>query len=202
MTFVSAPLDAIPVPLETGRLILRPLAPGDGPLINEAVLASFDQLARFIPWAKERPSVAESETFAREAAAQFRVRERLGLLIVRKADGLLIGGSGLHNIDWAVPSFEVGYWLRTSAEGHGYMTEAVQAQIAWAFGPLRAERVMLRCDVRNTRSMAVAQRAGFTHEGTLRRFARDNFGDLIDMHFYSIVRAEWLAGQPAPTRPG
>jgi len=56
---------------------------------------------------------------------------------------------------------EIGYWLRTSQTGHGYMTAAVDALARVALALPGIERVALRHDAGNSRSAAVAERAGF-----------------------------------------
>jgi RimJ/RimL family protein N-acetyltransferase len=176
----------IPVPdhLETERLYLRVPKLGDGAIVNEAIRESFVKLHEWMAWAQAIPTIAESETFAREAAARFRSREEIPLLVFRKSDGILIGSSGLHAIEWSIPRFEIGYWLRTSMEGHGYMTEAVRGITQFAFERLEAVRVEIRCDARNRASAAVAERAGYTLEATLRRHARDMHGGLRDTLIY------------------
>jgi RimJ/RimL family protein N-acetyltransferase len=47
------------------------------------------------------------------------------------------------------------------------MTEAVRAITSIAFDALGARRVEIRCDPSNLKSARVAERAGFTLEGTL-----------------------------------
>ena len=64
------------------------------------------------------------------------------------------GTISLFNIDWKVPRFEIGYWLRTPHAGKGFMTEATAGGLAskMAFEQLKAERIEIRCDERNSRS--------------------------------------------------
>src|SRR4051812_8733294 len=154
----------VPEQFETERLLIRMPQAGDGKVINDAIRESLDELRPWMPWARVVPSVAESETFAREAALRFRNREDLALHLFRKSDGFYLGGSGLHNIAWDVPRFEIGYWIRSSAVGQGYVTEAVNGIADMAFGKLDAVRLEIRCDARNQRSAAVALRAGFALE--------------------------------------
>ena len=71
-------------------------------------------------------------------------------------------------MDWSVPKFEIGYWVRTRFVGEGYATEAVGGIGAFAFEHLGARRIEIRCDPHNRRSVRVAQRAGFRLEGELR----------------------------------
>lgn len=162
----------IPDRFESERLIIRAPRPGDGPAINAAVIESLDELRPWMPWAVETPTLAETEEFARRAAAGWLTRESLTLSLWRKDTGAYVGNSGMHRIDWEVPSVEIGYWVRTSLAGHGYATEATNAITAFAFDTLGAHRVEIHCDERNTRSAAVARRAGFDLEAILRNHRR------------------------------
>jgi RimJ/RimL family protein N-acetyltransferase len=179
-------LRRIPEKIETERLILRALRPGDGRAVNEAVRESIDHLRPWMVWARTVPSLAESETFARESALRYRNREELGMILLRKSDEFLVGAAGLHTIEWSVPRFEIGYWVRASLEGQGYITEAVRGLSALAFELLSAARVEIRCDARNVRSAAVAQRAGYTLEARLRWESRDAEGNLRDTLLFAM----------------
>ena len=101
-----------------------------------------------------------------------------------------MGSSGLHNIDWAVPRFEIGYWIRTSLSGQGYITEAVNAITDFAFDVLGAQRLEIRCDARNERSAAVARRAGYTLEVRMRCQARGVDGSLRDTLVFVKLRED------------
>lgn len=162
----------LPDSFESERLIIRAPRPGDGPAINAAVVESLAELRPWMPWAVETPPLAETEEFARRAAAGWLTRESLTLTLWRKDTGEYVGNSGMHRIDWEVPSVEIGYWVRTSLAGQGYITEAVDAITAFAFDTLGAHRVEIHCDERNTRSAAVARRAGFDLEAILRNHRR------------------------------
>lgn len=63
---------------------------------------------------------------------------------------------------------EVGFWATKEHRGNGYVTEAVLAAAHWAFTRLAVDRLEWRAVVGNDASRAVAERAGFTLEGTLR----------------------------------
>jgi len=178
----------VPEQFETERLLIRVPQPNDGKVINDAIRESIDELRPWMPWARVVPSVAESETFARESALRFRNHEDLALHFFRKSDGVYLGGSGLHNIAWDVPRFEIGYWIRTSAQGHGYVTEVVNGITAMAFDKLNAVRLEIRCDERNQRSAAVARRAGFTLEARLRCESRAPDGTLRNTLIFARLR--------------
>ncbi|MBN1564930.1 MAG: GNAT family N-acetyltransferase [Anaerolineae bacterium] len=165
---------------ETERLLIRAPRPGDGKIINAGLRESIVELRPWMPWAKEIPPVEESEQFARRGAAGWLMQDDMPLLIFRRTDGVYLGGSGFHRIEWAIPSLEIGYWLRTSQTGNGYMTEAVIGMTKFAFEVMGVERIEIRCDSRNTRSAAIAQRAGYTREALFRHHLRAPDGSLRD----------------------
>jgi RimJ/RimL family protein N-acetyltransferase len=178
----------IPEEFESERMIIRAARPGEGADVNAAVIESLDQLKPWMIWAQVAPSVEETEAHGRKAHARFHAREDLiyrGWL--KTAPNTFVVGSGLHRIDWSVPRFEIGYWVRTSLAGRGYVTEIVHAMTQLAFNTLGAERVEIRCDERNERSWRVAERCGFTCEGTLRRDSRAPDGTVRDTRVYSRV---------------
>lgn len=126
-----------PMPITTPRLLIRPPQLGDGALVNAAVLESFDTLHRFMDWAKEKPSIEESEELVRLAAANWILKRCeepwLVLWIFDKRTNQFMGGTGFHHMIWDVPSIETGYWLRDSCIGQGFMTEATNALTQYAF---------------------------------------------------------------------
>ena len=180
-----------PYSFETERLIIRGPLPEDAALLHQAVLESQAELAPWMPWAVVVPTETWYRVRVREGQLKFLAREDLWMMLTLKEDGRIIGGSGLHRIDWSVPKFEIGYWARTSYAGRGYITEAVNGITRFAFDQLGARRVEIRCDVKNTRSIAVARRAGYTLEGTLHHDARDHAsGGLRDTHIFAQVPAD------------
>jgi len=152
---------------ESERLVIRAPRAGDGRAIHEAIVESLDELRPWMPWSHLEQSVETAEAYAREAHAAFAARRNLHLNLYLRDGATYVGGSGLHDIDWAIPRFEIGYWVRSSMTGHGYATEAARRIAQYAFEDLRAQRVEIWCDARNERSAAVARRAGFTLEARL-----------------------------------
>lgn len=182
-----------PDSFETERLIIRAPKVGDGQAINDAIRESHDHLKPWMPWAQNLQTPEETEEIVRRGMVRWLLREDLWMLLYRKSDGLYVGGSGLHRIDWSVPAFEIGYWVRKSLEGQGFISEAVAGITDFAFATLGAERVEIRCDSRNQRSASVARRAGYTHEATFRHDAWATDGTLRDSLVFGMIRPEWEA---------
>ncbi len=178
----------MPEEFESERLIIRAPKPGDGAELNAAIRESIDDLRPWMPWADHVPDVAETEANVISAYQRYKEATDLRLHLFSKTTGRLVGSSGLHRIDWSVPKFEIGYWVRSSCAGQGYITEAVNAIAEFAFTKLGAKRVSICMDSLNTRSRLVAERAGFEFEGTLRNDSREPDGRLRDTLVYAKVR--------------
>ena len=177
----------IPEEIETERLIVRIARPGEGAAVNEAIRESIAELQPWMPWAQTCPTPEESETHGRRAHARFHAREDLTYRGWLKGTGTLVVSSGLHRLDWNVPRFEIGYWVRTSMVGKGYACEMVHALAGLAFERLGAKRVEIRCDATNERSWRVAERCGFELEGILRCDSRGTDGTVRDTRVYTRV---------------
>ena len=180
-------MNRLPRTLESERLQLRVAMPGDGKLLNEAVIESLAELEPWMPFVHPAPTVEQSEAACRKAWGRWQRDEDLMMLLFLRTSGELVGSSGLHGIDWSLGHFEIGYWSRSGHTGQGLVTEAVRTLADFALGSLHANRVYLQTDARNLRSSRVAELAGFELEGTLRNERRDVHGQLRDTRVYSRV---------------
>ena len=88
----------------------------------------------------------------------------------------------------------ISYWLLPDARGRGLATRAVRMLTQWAFDVLGTARIELWLERGNDASRRVADRSGFTYEGTLRSAGlRD--GRRFDKQVFSL-----LPGDPPPPR--
>ena len=177
----------LPESLSTQRLALRATRAGMGAAVDEAVLESRAELAPWMPWAREARDEGAGEEHCRDMQAKWHAREVLDFCIHRKDDDALVGKGGLHTIDWRIPKFEIGYWIRTGCAGRGYATEATGALVDFARDRLGAHRIEIGSDARNAASRRVAEKCGFVLEGILRRARRVNVGELCDACMYARV---------------
>lgn len=192
----------IDLPAEWGgeRVVLRHWRDEHAAALFAVVMASRGRLARWFPWAAHFRGVDDARALIRRNSDHWARRESFGLGIFRRTDEALLGSVGVSVRDWAVPSFELGYWLGRDAEGRGYVSEAVRIMTQFLFEGLRAERVAIGCDARNARSKAVPERLGFVFEGALRRDSLAPDGTIRDSLIYAMIpddyeraRATWPA---------
>jgi RimJ/RimL family protein N-acetyltransferase len=182
----------LPERLSLGDLCLRRASPGDGAALCAAVTASLPDLRPWMPWAQSETDVEQSELVVRRMHDDFGSRIDLPMLVFETdaggAEGRLVGGTGLHRIDWALRRFEIGYWRRRGCDGRGIATRCAQAMSRLAFDHLAARRVEIRLDSRNWRSARVAEQAGFSLEGILRQDSLSPDGRWRDTRVYARVR--------------
>ncbi|MGM9484213.1 GNAT family N-acetyltransferase [Roseateles sp. NT4] len=162
----------VPERLDGERTVLLAPKAGIGAEMAIVITQSLSHLRPWMPWAQDAPTAEASELVVRRMQADFIARRDLCFQIyARKPDGgagRMLGGTGLHRIDWSVRRFEIGYWIRPEAAGQGHVGESVRLLTALAFDTLAANRVEIRMDPRNLKSRAVAERCGFELEGVLR----------------------------------
>lgn len=171
---------------------LRLLEERDAEDLYAVVDANRAYLARWMPWAAGE-TLDDVRTFIRLNRTQ--VAENNGLNTAITVDGRLAGNVGMRSIDWPSRSTELGYWLAQANQGRGIMTAAVTAYLDYGFDTLGLHRIAIKAGVDNARSRAIAERLGFTHEGTER--AGEWIGDRVhDLAVYSM-----LASDRGPTAP-
>ncbi len=177
----------IPDRFDSERLTIRVPRAGDGAGVHAAIVESMDTLRPWLPWAQHEPTLEESEANCRKAWIEFLARRDITLRLYLKGTDTVIGSSGLHEIDWAVPRFEIGYWVGRRYENQGYATEAVKAISEFAVKQLGARRLQIHTDDRNERSWRLAERCGFALEGIHRNYRRDASGRLCHIRIYARI---------------
>jgi RimJ/RimL family protein N-acetyltransferase len=179
------------LPLVGPRILIRVLAEDDAPAVYTAIDESRAELRPWMPWAESHGTVEESLKFIRESRMAHQLGTDFPMGMFLQSDSTYLGGTGLHVRDPKIPSYEIGYWIRTSHSGMGYVSEAVRLLTACAFEGLSAQRVVIRCDARNERSKRVAERQHYVFEGRQRNAVRDTSGDLADMLIYAMVPLDY-----------
>ncbi|MCS0082925.1 GNAT family N-acetyltransferase [Vibrio alginolyticus] len=172
--------------METERLKLVPPSMEYQPLMLEAILESQDELGVYLPWVPYALTEAESIENTKQAISNFENFEgELRYSVVEKSTGRFLGAIGLIIRDKTVPYFEIGYWLRSSSVGYGFISEAVKAVETYAFKELKANRLEIKAAVDNLKSRSVAERGGYTFEGILCNDRRLPSGELSSTAMYA-----------------
>jgi len=152
-------------PIRTDRLILRRPVRDDAAAVFSY---SSDPLVTRLLTFPPSTDIAESRAFLARCDRMWSDGSAFPLGITLSDADRLIGMIELHPTDHGV---ELGYVLARAYWGNGYMPEAVRAVADWALGEPSVMRVSAYCDVDNAASQRVLEKAGFSPEGVLHRFA-------------------------------
>ena len=177
----------LPDSLVGQRVLLRPYRATDGAAFFSSVDRERDDLATWVGWVDQYKTVEDAEAYVRRMESKWIARTAL-ILGIWSHDGTEhYGGTGFHGFDWDVPSFELGYFLKKDARGHGYGAEAVSLVIDFAFEHLAAKRIWASCDAKNVASIRLLERCGLQREATMQNECRDHHGSLRDTLIYAIT---------------
>lgn len=167
--------------IETDRLLLRPYKRSDLPFIP-ALIGDWEVTR----WLSRAPYPYTDKDARDWLGISRRIRWwRRGLpyVVIRRADGAVMGGVGVSFDD-----NEVGYWLGQPFWGNGYATEAVKGISECAFSHYGLAHLWAGVMQGNDRSCRVLEKAGFEWKGMRRYRLRDGEGDV---HHYRLERDSW-----------
>ncbi|MBN1812307.1 MAG: GNAT family N-acetyltransferase [Anaerolineae bacterium] len=182
----------IPTRIETGRLYLRCYQAGDGPWYYEMSQRNKPHLARYESGnaVMTIDTEEDAEVAVRSFAATWVARNAFFLGVFRRDTDEFVAQIYIGAFDWNLPEFEIGYFADVEHEGQGYVTEATEAALHFAFHHLGAHRVRLRCDDTNVRSFRVAERCGMVKEGHIREDKRNADGSISGTLHYGMLRSD------------
>lgn len=165
--------------IKTPRLIIRPVQLGDEIQLNQAVNHSLESLQQWMPWAND-PSLEKMRDFVQRGVFAWESGSAADfpMVVVHKEEQKIISGSGYN--DRSDPKnglYEIGYWCDMDYQGKGYVTEYVNALTRHALEKLKAKTVVIRMEVDNTKSIAVAERLNFKNQDTEPSVTKDNATD-------------------------
>jgi RimJ/RimL family protein N-acetyltransferase len=141
--------------------LLRQFRVGDAKALAQAVRDSLEHLRPWMPWADEESG---DETFQRRRLRGVQHKARTGeewqYGLFPSDESRVLGSFGLMTRQGPT-TIEIGYWVHVAETGRGLATRASSALTNAALEIDGVAAVCIRCDERNVRSAAVAQRLGY-----------------------------------------
>lgn len=177
----------------TERLLLRMATQEDIPEIVQYFTENKAYFTPFYPlWGNsfftEEYWQLQLELNLHELAKDFSLRL---FMFVKKNPKKIIGTINFSNFVRGVAQYcNVGYGIAEAEQGKGYMTEALQAAIAYIFKELNMHRVMADYIPHNQRSGNLLKRLGFVVEGYARNYLLIN-GQWQDHILTSLTNPDW-----------
>ena len=95
----------------------------------------------------------------------------------------------IHSCDWKNLRAEVGAWTAPGARDKGIGSAAFRLLLDWAFDELGLERIEITALPENVSIPHIAERFGFTYEGTLRKRNLER-GRRVDLLLWSLLKEE------------
>jgi len=146
---------------------IRPYRLEDSAAVYGAVRESMLELIPWMPWCHPDYSIDESRIWIENQIPAFQQGKAFEFAIV-SSSGRYFGGCGLNQIDHIDRRANLGYWVRSSAAGHGIASDAVRLIRSWGFENTDLIRLEIVIAVANLASRRVAEKAGAEFEGILR----------------------------------
>lgn len=169
--------------IETQRLLLRPVTLSDAEDMFD--YASDEETSYFV--FERHSSIEKTE----EAIVEYFMTDPFGKFgIELKETGKMIGTIDLRVKDEKQRAI-MGYTLNKAYQGKGYMTEAADAILNYAFNTLDLDCVAALHDERNAASGKVMERIGMQREGVMRHVGIWKKGEYFNDVYYSILRDEY-----------
>lgn len=174
--------------LETKRLILRPWTEEDAESLYQ--YASDPRVGPAAGW-EPHTSVENSREIIRTVLS-----EPGNLAVEIKDVPGPVGAVGLirengHNPHMRRDELEIGYWLGVPFWGHGYIPEAVEALLDYAFRQEGAESVWCGYFDGNEKSRRCQEKCGFRYHHSVPEIYVEKLGETRTEHFTRLTRAEW-----------
>jgi len=109
-----------------------------------------------------------------------------------KSEKKLIGGIGIHKVDYFDSTANIGYWMNEKYWKQGIIKEALIKLIDFAYNKLKLNRLVIIAYVGNKASNGVAKRFKFKFEGKEREAHRSLAGKKVyDGNRYGLLKKEW-----------
>lgn len=171
-----------PVFLRGERVTLHPIEPDDAPFLAEVL--NDPRVRQGISHVQPMSEAAE-----RDWVESLDPDESSDVNLLICADDEPVGTIGLGDVvdHWGVA--ELGYMIDPDAWDNGYATDAVGAIVDYGFDELRLAKVRASAFAWNDASIRVLEKAGFTHEGSLRDHALVD-GERVDLEVFGLLPAE------------
>ncbi len=132
-------------------------------------------------------SKKDTENFIDEIIQKKMNKTYFPYVIIDTNENELIGFLDVKNIDWNIPKAEIGYFIDNNHTGKGIAKKALDKIVSHYFQSLKFTKFLLRIHGDNKASINVAQKCGFTIEGTIRKDYKKTNGEIVDMIYYGKI---------------
>jgi len=177
--------------LKTARLQLIEVTPEHAPALFH--ILSNEDVTRFYgmdPLREQEHALHIIESFKQT----FDSRQGIRWGIVLRDSGTFIGTIGLNHLSLYSKKAEIGFELDPAHWRRGYVAEAIEAVLEYAFETLELYRMGAVTFLENTASIQLLTRIGFEEEGILRGYLFQD-GTSHDGRIFSLLKPDYQASR-------
>lgn len=157
------------IELTDGVVVLRPFRAEDIALVHEAIVESFAELSRWMQWCDDDYSINQTSTFIMSRDEAWKNDLEYSFAVFDRQTGVFQASVGLNFVNRTYQMANLGYWVHTHVTGQGIASRATRLVAHFAFEELKLQRIEIVAAVGNLASQCVAEKAGATREGILRK---------------------------------
>ena len=169
------------------RLLLRPPRRGDEEAICQAVRASIASVGAWMPWCHDAYGIDDTREWIALCERHWSAADGERDFVMREGgEGRVLGCAGLNQFNHFNRFANLGYWVRSGAEGQGIASTATLLIARYGFERLQLRRVEIVPQVANAASRRVAEKAGARFEGLARNRLHYR-GEARDAAMYALV---------------
>ncbi len=177
--------------LKTARLQLIEVTPEHAPALFH--ILSNEDVTRFYgmnPLREQEDALHIIESFKQTFDSRQGIR--WGMII--RDGGTFIGTIGLNHLSLYSKKAEIGFELDPAHWRRGYVAEAIEAVLEYAFETLELYRMGAVTFLENTASIQLLTRIGFEEEGILRGYLFQD-GTSHDGRIFSLLKPDYQASR-------
>lgn len=174
--------------LESNNIILQRFNMTHAAPLYQFIISERERLSEFLPWPRYIQKVEDEEKFISSMEKSWEDKLCFGYAIVNSHTDEVMGAIDLHAISWENFRGEIGYWIAQKFEGRGYIHEACKRLEQYLF-TVGFNRLEIRCNSLNHRSLNIPKRLGYQLEGELREDAMEN-GHFRNTLIYGLLRRD------------
>lgn len=177
--------------LEDELIIIRRHKAEDAELLYDAVMESFDELSRWMPWCNESYNLNSSKDWINLEHKFWEDGTEYVFAIFEKNKNKFIGGCGINRLDRLNKTGNLGYWIRSGCTKKGYASRAAMMAAKFGLINLGFNRIEIICAIDNKASSRVAHKLGAKKEGVLRNRLLIN-EKIHDAYLYSLTSSDFI----------
>jgi len=180
------------ITLESDLVLLRQIEESDA----EDLWAATGNETELWKWIWSLEPIPQAPEEMRQLIARMRARDAQGnrntFAVILKSSGQVIGSTSYINRNDEEKSLEIGStFYAATAQRTGVNTQCKYLLLCHAFEALGFQRVQIKADNTNAKSLAAIARLGAKREGVIRHDKQRRDGSWRDAVYFSIIAPEW-----------